>query len=311
MVFFELVSLSLFLGVIAWVYLKEMFLFTQLVFAKLRHKKDKQQFFRRHLVLHFLALIGVICFLYAYFIEPYRIEVKSLEIFTGKFKKISLRVVQISDLHCDRKIRNEYKLIKIVNELNPDIIIFTGDALNTPEALGLFKETMGKLKANIGKYAVLGNIDYYWRNLELYKGSGFVVLGSAVIELVKQGEKFFISGLSYHAINNLKLLLKRVPVRNYNIFLYHTPDLIRDAKNMGVDLYLCGHIHGGQVALPFYGAIVTLSRQGKKYERGEYLVGKTILYVNRGIGMEGGIFPRVRFFSRPEITVFDIKPKPF
>ena len=52
--------------------------------------------------------------------------------------------------------------------------------------------------------------------------------------------------------------------------------------------------------------MVTLSKYGKKYESGKYIVGDTVLYVNRGIGMEGGYAPRVRFWARPEITVFNI-----
>ena len=54
-----------------------------------------------------------------------------------------------------------------------------------------------------------------------------------------------------------------------------------------MDLYCAGHIHGGQIALPFYGALVTLSKYGKRFEAGLYRVGETWLYVNRGIGMEG------------------------
>ena len=76
-----------------------------------------------------------------------------------------------------------------------------------------------------------------------------------------------------------------------------------------MNLYLCGHTHGGQVALPFYGALVTLSRQGKKFEAGKYTIGKTLLYVNRGIGLEAWPAPPVRFLVRPEIAVFDIKPQ--
>jgi len=77
-----------------------------------------------------------------------------------------------------------------------------------------------------------------------------------------------------------------------------------------VDVYLCGHTHGGQIALPFYGALTTLSKHGKKYEAGLYHEGNTRLYVNRGIGLEGGKAPPMRFFARPEITVFEIGPKP-
>jgi hypothetical protein len=84
---------------------------------------------------------------------------------------------------------------------------------------------------------------------------------------------------------------------------------VEDLNGTNVDLYLAGHTHGGQIALPFYGAIITLSKFGKKYESGEYRVGNTILYVNRGLGLAGGFNPKMRFFARPEITVFDLKPK--
>jgi predicted MPP superfamily phosphohydrolase len=73
-----------------------------------------------------------------------------------------------------------------------------------------------------------------------------------------------------------------------------------------IDLYLAGHTHGGQVALPFYGALITLSKTGKKYESGLHHLSNTYMYTNRGIGMEGGKAPRVRFCARPEVTVIDI-----
>ncbi|MHC4240332.1 MAG: hypothetical protein ACYSUC_11380 [Planctomycetota bacterium] len=76
-------------------------------------------------------------------------------------------------------------------------------------------------------------------------------------------------------------------------------------ENLNVDLYLAGHTHGGQIALPFYGALITLSKFGKKYESGMHKVDDTVLYVNRGIG---GHAWSMRFFARPEITVFDIGP---
>ena len=60
--------------------------------------------------------------------------------------------------------------------------------------------------------------------------------------------------------------------------------------------------------LPFYGAIITRSRLGKQFEAGAYKVGTTWAYVNRGIGMEGGLVPRVRFLTPPEVTVIEITP---
>ncbi len=63
------------------------------------------------------------------------------------------------------------------------------------------------------------------------------------------------------------------------------------------------------MALPLYGALVTLSKFGKKYESGLHREGQTWLYVTRGIGMEGGPAPRVRFFARPEVTVIELAPQ--
>lgn len=89
-----------------------------------------------------------------------------------------------------------------------------------------------------------------------------------------------------------------------SLVAYHTPDLVEDLEPPP-DLYLAGHTHGGQVALPFYGALVTFSRFGKKYEAGRSQVGPTTLYVNRGIGFEPSL-PRVRFMARPELTLIDL-----
>jgi predicted MPP superfamily phosphohydrolase len=68
-----------------------------------------------------------------------------------------------------------------------------------------------------------------------------------------------------------------------------------------VDLILTGHTHGGQIRIPFYGPIATMTSLGKKYASGLYHMGKSILYVSRGIGTS--VLP-IRFFCRPEITVF-------
>ena len=87
------------------------------------------------------------------------------------------------------------------------------------------------------------------------------------------------------------------------ILLYHAPDLMVEASQHEVDLYLCGHTHGGQVRLPGYGAILTSSQLGKRYEMGLYRSGRTQMYVSRGVGLEGLSAPRVRFLAPPEITL--------
>lgn len=264
---------------------------------------------RRAIAIHILAVLGILSFVYGYFIEPYWIDIRHIEITTDKFRKTDLTIVQISDLHCDEKVRNEDKLPGIINAFHPDIVVFTGDALNTSDALPTFKRTMSELKAHIGKYAVRGNFDvWHRRELDLFGGTGFIELDGQVVSLSKNHEKFTVSGVSVDSSPGVLSFLDTIQDDAYNILLFHYPGINEGLGKIGVDLFLAGHVHGGQVAFPFYGALLTLSKYGKKYEFGRYNVNGKILYVNRGIGMEGGLSPRVRFFARPEITVFHIRP---
>jgi hypothetical protein len=93
------------------------------------------------------------------------------------------------------------------------------------------------------------------------------------------------------------------------ILLYHSPELMPEASERAIDLYLCGHTHGGQVRLPGIGALLTSSQLGRRYVMGLYREGRTHLYVSRGLGLEGLSAPRVRFLSPPEMTLVTIKPE--
>ena len=96
----------------------------------------------------------------------------------------------------------------------------------------------------------------------------------------------------------------------YTLYLHHVPDAIDELRRRDpeqrVDLFLCGHTHGGQVCLPFWGAVITLGKYHKKYERGLYSVDGVPMYVNRGVGSGGGGIPHVRFLARPEVAVIDL-----
>ena len=108
--------------------------------------------------------------------------------------------------------------------------------------------------------------------------------------------------------SKLPQILEAIPPQDFTVFLSHVPGEIYQVARHKADLYCAGHTHGGQVALPFYGALITLSRFGKRFEAGLYRVEETRRYVNRGVGMEGGRAPRVRFVARPELTVIDPVP---
>jgi hypothetical protein len=102
----------------------------------------------------------------------------------------------------------------------------------------------------------------------------------------------------------LKRLLSVRSKSATTILLYHTPDLMPKITGLGlgIDLYLAGHTHGGQLRLPLYGALFTSSRWGKRYEMGRYEAQGTTLYVSRGLGLEGLGAPRARFLAPPELV---------
>ena len=306
----EFIAVLLFMTVIMAVYSLELLFLAQFSFCKIKQKPC--HIYRRKFtfVVHVFAFVGLICLAYGSYIEPYWIQVNTFTIPTDKLTKTSFRVVQFSDIHCSKKPVNEEKLIEIVNSLDADVVVFTGDTLNDRSFLPRFKETMKSLKAKLGKFAVRGNFEInYLSDLDLYSDTGFRVLDRNSVFVEKDSERINISGVTCRYPGQYTEVLGTVQANRFSIFLYHFPDLVEAVADSNVDLYLCGHTHGGQVALPFYGAIVTLSKFGKKYESGLYELDHCLLYVNRGIGLERRPAPKVRFFARPEIAVFDIVPK--
>ncbi|MDQ5837743.1 MAG: metallophosphoesterase [Acidobacteriota bacterium] len=226
------------------------------------------------------------------------------------------RVVHISDLHCDPEPRLEERLPDLVAAERPDLIVFTGDSLNSPGGLPVLRKLLPRLASIAPTYAVRGNWDTaFWRREQLFEGTGVVELKKGAARVDVAGTSLWVAGAPFASLaeppdgvpSGIKNALREVPSEAFTLFLYHTPDLILEAAETGrVDLYCAGHTHGGQVALPFYGALVTLSKFGKRYESGLHRERDTWLYVNRGIGMEGGPAPRVRFLARPEVTVIEL-----
>ena len=192
---------------------------------------------------------------------------------------------------------------------NPDLVVFTGDSLNSPDGLPVFKDCLTKIARIAPTFAVRGNWDaWYWSDLDLFGGTGAYELRSEAVKIDVRGTTLRVAGVPVGQESQIGRVLDAIPGDEFRVFLYHYPDEIMEVAQGKADLYCAGHIHGGQIALPFYGALVTLSRLGKRFEAGLYRVGETWLYVSRGIGMEGGRMPRVRFCARPEVTVIEVHP---
>lgn len=267
----------------------------------------------RRLLLGVVAS-GALCAAYAWLVEPYWPQVTHARVVSPRLPPgtAPIRVVLLSDLHSDPKPRLEERLPDLVAAQHPDLIVYTGDSINSVGALPVFKNCMTRLAQVAPTFAVRGNWDaWYWHDVPLFEGTGVRELDGDSVSVDVRGTTVWIGGVAVGHEDRAPAALAGMPGTSPALFLYHYPypDVLPEAERGRIDLQVGGHTHGGQVALPFYGAIVTLSRYGKQYEAGLYQVGTSHLYVNRGIGLEGGIAPRVRFFARPEITVVELAPE--
>lgn len=251
-----------------------------------------------------IFLVGVGCALYAHFIEPFRFEVTHHTVrATGLPPGFRLRILHLTDLHLEGEGRACRWIAETVRKEKPGIIAMTGDYVNKPRAGGqALKKLLGQIDAP-HVLAVTGN--YHPTDPSEFRKDIATLYGAPLVIDV-DGEEIAFVGCEITEPENFERAMANVGDVSYTVVLYHKPEMIELAAQHGADLYLCGHTHGGQIRLPFYGAVVTFSSLGKKYEAGRYQVGEMTAYVGRGIGNEGGRAPRLRFLCRPEIAVFDV-----
>ena len=309
----ELISASVFVTAVVMVYV----LTVDIAFRAWKRRKQRDdapatawRLWYPRIVLT-LAAVGLVCMAYARFVEPNWLQVTHVEIKLSKIPPATfpIRIVQISDTHSEAKPRLEPNLPGVVSGLKPDLIFFTGDAANGPAGVPVFRKLMKDLSVIAPTYAVAGNWDvrHSWGD-RLYGGLGITELGGKAQKITIRGVDMWIAGAPFDQPGLVNPMLAAIPQGALTLLLFHSPDLVRSLPPGRVDLYFAGHTHGGQVALPFYGALITFSKFGKEYESGLSRYGDTLIYVNRGIGMEGGPVPRVRFCSRPEVTAIDVAP---
>ncbi len=242
------------------------------------------------------------------------------------------KVVQFSDAHLGSFFKN-YKpveaALKIINDLKPDVILFTGDLVNNYAAeaeqwIPYFK----KLKAKHGKFSVLGNHDYggygqyespdgkeknFNRLVEIHGEMDFKLLRNENVQITKGGAFFDLIGVEnwgvkpFPQLGDVDQAKKGTSKSAFKILMSHDPshwdaEILPLHKEM--DLTLSGHTHGAQFGVEL--GNIKWSPVKYKYKRwgGMYAVGKQKLYVNRGFGYIG--FPG-RVGMPPEITCFTLK----
>ncbi len=265
-----------------------------------------------------LQIIGTLLVIYGFWFEPLRITVTRERLQSPKLAPgTTIRILHLGDLHIERITAREKKLNELVQEFQSDIILFSGDVLNLsylrePKAIAEAREVMARWKATHGVFAVEGSpaVDIAESIPKIYTGLEIRLMKEERRTIELFGQEIDLIGLScshrpHVDAPRLERLVDDLTGR-FTILLYHSPDLAPNAAEHNIDLMLSGHTHGGQVRLPFFGALFTASLYGRIFASGRYGLKNLTLYITRGLGMEGAGAPRVRFLCPPEVILWEI-----
>jgi uncharacterized protein len=230
------------------------------------------------------------------------------------------RICQLSDIHIGPFMPAEEirKYVAIANAQKAEMIVLTGDFVtfdpNTQEAV---VDALRGLHAPFGVYGSLGNHDA-WTGIEdsiteLFRQTGVRILRGANVPIAAHGESLNLIGVDFQSARRfgpsppVKRLLENIETAvdrdRVNILLSHNPDTFDRAAEIGIDLSLAGHTHGGQAALEFISPEIAPSRLVTPYVAGWFSRPGGQLYVNRGIGT---IFIPIRIGAPPEITIYSL-----
>lgn len=301
----------------------------------------------QNVVLHALAqAIGVALVFYGYYFEPSRLHLTRIELVVPTFKRgTTVKLLHVADVHIERHGAREDQLLRIARETAPDAILFTGDFLNLscthdPLAQGQARELWRCLSGIAPVFAVTGSppVDLHSSVAKVLAGLQVNWLRDELSCIALRGNHVHIVGVTCtHDPRKDGETLRRVMKEDqpsprpsvtppphpelvegwergrgegdpFTILLYHAPDLAPQAAALGaIDMQFVGHTHGGQVRLPWFGALVSGSLYHRKLLMGLYQLRSMLLFVSRGVGLEGKAAPRVRFLCPPEVTLLTLR----
>lgn len=224
------------------------------------------------------------------------------------------RIVQISDLHNAKFGKNNQKLVDRIRECAPDMIVLTGDLVDSNHTnVDRVVQFVDEIVKICPVYYVTGNHEYWLDTSEYEKlmdglvSAGVVILDNQVVEISRGDAKFRLVGLDDKSLADGTLEALLSDEKELTVVLAHEPQYFARYAGTGVDLVLSGHAHGGQFRLPFVGGIVAPD-QGflPEYTAGEYYMNGTEMIVSRGLG--NSVIP-VRLFNYPEIVCVELVEK--
>lgn len=217
-----------------------------------------------------------------------------------------LEIVQLTDLHLapcfDRKFFES--VIESCLDWHADLIVVTGDLIEDDAVVEWIEPLFCRLEARLGKYAILGNHDrdhHPDRIVAELTRAGFETRDGEWTAIEREGATLAL-GLTSEPWGR-PLLRHALPPADFHILLSHSPDQFYAAAKCGIDLVLSGHNHGGQIRFPIVGPVFMPSRYSRRFDRGFFRRGKTLMYVSEGVA---GKHP-YRFGCPPEVTRFVLR----
>jgi len=221
------------------------------------------------------------------------------------------RLLHISDTHIDGNPELIELLIRLVEPLEYDTCVITGDFREgTFEDYETPANRMVELRRHIKTetYAILGNHDAI-EMVPILEEGGIRMLLNEHVTLEHRDEKICLAGVDdphYYETDNLDKALEGVPEEQFKILLAHSPEICRKAAFAGVNLYLCGHTHAGQICLPGGHPLLINSKCPRECHSGLWSFEEMTGYTSRGAGTSS---VDVRFNCPPEITVHTLRRK--
>ncbi len=269
---------------------------------------------RKHAAAALVTLTLIVLFMAKAYYDTNTIEVQQYQIKKSALCKVlaGLKVAHLSDLHIQRITNREKKIFEILNQEKPDLIFLTGDYIKFNGSYDPVLSFIRQLKAPFGVYAVMGNTEYYNENgscvlchkegsKKIKEKPHPVFLRNSHIDLKINGKVITVLGVDdpVNERNDLKQSLKGVSFGSPVILLAHSPEIFPEASDLGIGLVLSGHTHGGQIRGIKYLKNIFPLEPALKFLDGFFQKGKTLMYVNRGIGTS---FLPFRLGVKPEVT---------
>jgi len=284
-----------------------------------KDNKEKNTILKKIVISVILILIFIIA--YSCFISPYIFETKEYKLESSLLPNSfhGLKIIHFSDIHYGTTINQKEldKIVKKINDLNPDIIFFTGDLIDrniSPNETieQEIVESLKKLKCQLYKYAIYGNEDLInTKYKDLLNEADFQVLDNeSTLLYYKDTTPIMITGFnSLETSPNYTILTNNIndqdPSNFYKIVLTHEPDSYEKIKTYKPNLILSGHSLGGLIKLPFLKPVF-LNEGAKAYYEDYYQFDTTELYISSGLGTSG---INARFNNNPSINLYRLYVK--